>query len=395
MEKQFLYSADILLPKKDFEKWSVIACDQYTSEPEYWAETEEIVGNNASALRIILPEAYLTDDDSEKIAQINKNMIDYLNSDVFDLFEDTIIYTNRTLKNGVSRHGIVGLIDLEDYSYEKGASTPIRATEQTVIERIPPRVAIRRDASIELPHVMLLIDDEKRTVIEPISEECEKFKKLYDFDLMQNAGHICGYALSTDAKNQVKSALDLLYKNSKDGLLYAVGDGNHSLASAKECYRQGCGPRYALVEIVNIHDYSLEFEPIYRVVFGGNQKLIEDFIDYCGESKDTDGQNFLIINGENETEVSLKAKGTLPVATLQGFLDEYIKNTDLKIDYIHGIENVKKLCKREKAIGFIFDGMEKNQLFEAVSNDGSLPRKTFSMGCADDKRFYLEARKIK
>ena len=395
MEKQFLYSAYILLPKKYFEKWSVIACDQYTSEPEYWAETEEIVGENASALRIILPEAYLTDDDSEKIAEINKNMIKYLNSDVFNLFENTIIYTKRTLKNGVSRHGIVGLIDLEDYSYEKGASTPIRATEQTVIERIPPRVAIRRDASIELPHVMLLIDDEKRTVIEPISENTDSYEKIYDFELMQNAGHICGYALSDDAKKQVESALEMLYENSKDGLLYAVGDGNHSLASAKECYRQGCGPRYALVEIVNIHDYSLEFEPIYRVVFGGNQKLIDDFISYCGKSENGDGQKFLIINGEKEQGISLNAKGTLPVATLQGFLDEYIKNTNLKIDYIHGIENVKKLCKRENAIGFIFDGMEKNQLFEAVSNDGSLPRKTFSMGCADDKRFYLEARKIK
>lgn len=395
MKKQFLYSADILLPKKDFEKWSVIACDQYTSEPEYWSETEKIVGQSASALRIILPEVYLTDDDSEKIAQINKNMVDYLNSDVFDSFEDTMIYTKRTLKNGAERHGIVGLIDLEDYSYQKGADTPIRATEQTVIERIPPRVAIRRDASIELPHVMLLIDDEKRMVIEPVSENCENYKKLYDFDLMQNAGHICGYALSAEAKENLQSALESLYNASEDGLLFAVGDGNHSLASAKECYRQGCGPRYALVEVVNIHDYSLEFEPIYRVVFGAEQKLIDDFMAYCGKSTDSSAQKFICINGETETQVSLNPKGTLPVATLQGFLDDYIKDTDMKIDYIHGIENVKKLCKRENAIGFIFDGMEKNQLFEAVANDGSLPRKTFSMGHADDKRFYLEARKIK
>ena len=393
MGKQYLTSADILLPKKNFEKWAVIACDQYTSEPEYWKETEETVGDHPSALRIILPEAYLTDDDSEKITQINENMKEYLNSDVFDLFEDTLIYTKRTLKSGVVRHGIVGLIDLEDYSYEKGADTLIRATEQTVIERIPPRVAIRRDASIELPHVMLLIDDEKRTVIEPVSENTENYKKLYDFDLMQNAGHICGYALNEESKNQIQSALESLC--SENGFLFAVGDGNHSLASAKECYRQGFGPRYALVEVVNIHDSSLEFEPIYRVLFGADEKLIDDFTAYCGESDNENAQKFICINGEKETEISVNPKGTLPVATLQGFLDEYIKNTDIKIDYIHGIENVKKLCKRENAIGFIFDGMEKNQLFEAVANDGSLPRKTFSMGCADDKRFYLEARKIK
>ena len=180
-----------MLPKKDFETWSVIACDQYTSEPEYWNETEAAVGETPSALRIVLPEAYLSGDDSEKIAEINKNMVDYLNGDVFELFENTMIYTKRTLKNGDVRHGIVGLIDLEDYSYNKGADTPIRATEQTVIERIPPRVAIRRDASIEIPHVMLLIDDPKREIIETITEKCDGFKKLYDFDLMLGGGHLC------------------------------------------------------------------------------------------------------------------------------------------------------------------------------------------------------------
>ena len=395
MKKEFFYPADILLPKSDFNKWAVIACDQYTSEPEYWEETKKTAGDYPSALQIVLPEAYLSGDDGEKIKKINQNMIDYLNGDVFNLYENTMVYTKRTLKNGSVRHGVVGLIDLEDYSYEKGANTPIRATEQTVIERIPPRVAIRRDATIEIPHVMLLIDDPKRKVIEPIADDCSKYNKLYDFDLMQNAGHISGFALSDDAVKTVQSALLELYNRSDDGLLFAVGDGNHSLASAKECYNQGCGSKYALVEVVNIHDYSLEFEPIYRVVFGADTKLIEDFKAYCGSGAKSDTQKFTCIVGDSESEIEVNARGTLPVATLQGFLDEYLKNTDMKIDYIHGIENVKKLCKRENAIGFIFDGMEKNQLFEAVSKDGSLPRKTFSMGCADDKRFYLEARKIK
>ena len=390
MEKKFFYPADILLPKSDFSKWAVIACDQYTSEPEYWQEAEKTVGDSPSALRIVLPEVYLSGDDSGKIAQINKNMADYLENGVFDLYENTMVYLKRTLKNGKERHGIVGLIDLEDYSYNKGAVTLTRATEQTVIERIPPRVA-----PIEIPHVMLLIDDPDRTVIEPISENCDTYKKLYDFDLMLDGGKLCGYALSETAVSAVQSALESLYNNSKDGLLFAVGDGNHSLASAKECYNQGCGSRYALVEVVNIHDYSLEFEPIYRVVFGADEKLVEDFIDYCTAADSDNAQKFTCIIGETEREISVNPKGTLPVATLQGFLDEYLKNTDMKIDYIHGIENVKKLCKRENAVGFLFEGMGKSELFTAVSADGSLPRKTFSMGCADDKRFYLEARKIK
>ena len=289
----------------------------------------------------------------------------------------------------------MGLIDLDDYSYQKGADTPIRATEQTVIERIPPRVAIRRDASVEIPHVMLLIDDAKRTVIEPVSENASEYKKLYDFELMQNAGHISGYALSDEAVLEVQKALEQIYNESGNGLLFAVGDGNHSLASAKECYRQGCGSKYALVEVVNIHDLSLEFEPIYRVVFGADGKLIEDFKKYCEDGDSTNKQKFTCFVGETESEISVNAKGTLPVATLQSFLDEYLKNSDMKIDYIHGIENTKKLCERENAVGFLFEGMGKSQLFEAVAKDGSLPRKTFSMGCADDKRFYLEARKIK
>ncbi len=395
MEKKFFYPADILLPKDNFEKWSVIACDQYTSEPEYWEETEKAVGDTPSALRIVLPEAYLSGDDSDKIAQINKNMISYTENGVFNTLNNIMIYTKRTLKNGKIRHGIVGLIDLEDYSYQKGADTPIRATEQTVIERIPPRVNIRRDATLEIPHVMLLIDDEKRTVIEPIAQNCGNYQKVYDFELLQNGGHICGYALDDKGISEVQSALGELYNSDESGLLFAVGDGNHSLASAKECYNQGVGSRYALVEVVNIHDSSLEFEPIYRVVFGADSKLIDDFTANCGESTDGNAQKFTCIIGEEEKEISLESKGALPVATLQSFLDEYLKNTDMKIDYIHGTENVKKLCRRENAVGFLFEGMGKDQLFSAVAQDGSLPRKTFSMGCADDKRFYLEARKIK
>ncbi|MBQ3052323.1 MAG: DUF1015 domain-containing protein [Clostridia bacterium] len=397
MKNKFFYPGDILLPKDRFDKWAVIACDQYTSEPEYWAETEKLVGDAPSALKIILPEVYLTGDDSQKIEQINKTMVEYIKGDIFQSFDNTMIYTRRVLKEGKIRHGIVGLIDLEDYSYEKGADTLIRATEETVLERIPARVNIRRDAALEIPHIMLLIDDEEKTVIEPIAKESEQLEKVYDFNLLQNAGSIKGFTLGDPQITHIKEALGKLYEKSNDGLLFAVGDGNHSLASAKECYKQGVGPRYALVEMVNIHDKSLEFEPIYRIVFGADESLVDDFIKAAGgEYYGEDAQKFTIIKGEKEWEISVKPTGSLSVATLQSFLDEYLKDkNDLKIDYIHGTENVRKLCKREKGIGFLFDGMKKSELFFAVANDGCLPRKTFSMGLADDKRFYLEARKIK
>ena len=396
MEK-FLSPADILLAKTDLTKWSVIACDQFTSEPEYWAETEKTVGDNPSALKIVLPEVYLSGDNSQRINEINRNMKEYLESDVFETLQNTMILTLRTLKNGAVRKGIVGLIDLEDYSYEKGSDALIRATEATVVERIPPRVEIRKDAILEMPHVMLLINDPKKTVVEPLTLNVEDYEKLYDFTLMQNAGSVKGYKIPDETVAEINRALETL-KNENDGLLFAVGDGNHSLATAKECYKNHNGSRYALVEVVNIHDSSLEFEPIYRTVFGADPNaLINAFVEAMGgEYEGADAHNYTCVFGDTETKLSLKAKSHLAVADLQIFLDEYIMaNPQVKVDYIHGVENTKKVAIRENGVGFIFDGMEKSDLFPAVSADGSLPRKTFSMGCADDKRFYLEARKIK
>ncbi len=394
--QKYLNPADILLPKKDFTRWSVIACDQYTSEPEYWEETKTVVGDKPSALNIVLPEVYLDGDNSERITQINKNMLSYTENGVFETYADTLVLTLRKLKDGKIRTGIVGLIDLEDYSYEKGAATLTRATEATVVERIPPRVQIRKDASLEIPHVMLLIDDPENKVIKPLVNEKESYQKLYDFTLMQNAGSIKGYKIPQNRVDTINSALDEL-KQAGEGLLFAVGDGNHSLATAKECYKNHKGSRYALVEVVNIHDKSLEFEPIYRVVFGINpEKLLNEFINAMGgEYKGEDCHRYTCIYGATEKEICLKAKSHLAVADLQGFLDDYIKTeSTATVDYIHGIANTKKLSVKENTIGFIFEGMGKSDLFPAVLQDGSLPRKTFSMGNADDKRFYLEARKI-
>jgi uncharacterized protein (DUF1015 family) len=394
---KYFYPCDILLPKSDFEKWAVVACDQYTSEPEYWQEVEKTIGDKPSAYNIILPEAYLQDDNSARIEKINKTMNEYIENGVFNTLNDTMIYLEREVTGGKIRKGVVGLIDLDEYSYEKNSTSLIRATEATVLERIPPRVMIRKDASLELPHIMLLIDDPEESVIEPLSEKTDDFTKVYDFDLMQQSGHIKGYALDSKTIALIQESLAKLVENSDDKFLFAVGDGNHSLATAKECYNadKQNNSKYALVEVVNIHDCSLEFEPIYRVVFGVNpQELLNDFVNTLGgEYQGEDAQKFTCVFGNEKREISVKGTGKLSVATLQTYLDDYLKkNTSAKIDYIHGEDVVYSLSKADNTIGFIFEGMQKSELFPAIKQDGSLPRKTFSMGHAADKRFYIEAR---
>ena len=387
-------TADILLPKNDFESWAVVACDQYTSEPEYWDRVKKAVLDKPSALNIVLPEVYLSANNSERIDEINKNMQKYLNDNIFEQYSDSLIFVERIQSDGKCRRGIVGKIDLECYDYHSGTDAEIRATEQTVLSRIPPRVEIRKNAPLELPHVMLLFDDVKNTIFSYLSSNVQKFKKVYDFTLMCDAGSIKGYLLDDEAKHTVLSQLEVL-KEQNNGFLFCVGDGNHSLATAKECYNQNPteASRYALTEIVNIHDTALEFEPIYRVVFGVDPKaLINDFINTVGEGS----QKFTCVYGDKIYEIGVNATAELAVGTLQSFLDDYIKeHSDVEIDYIHGEESLKKLASRENAVGFLFDGMKKSELFAAVNADGSLPRKTFSMGHADDKRFYVEARKIR
>ncbi|MEE1006856.1 MAG: DUF1015 domain-containing protein [Acutalibacteraceae bacterium] len=397
MNDNLFLPANILLPKGGFEKWAVIACDQYTSEPGYWKNTEEFVGDAPSALNIVFPEVYLSRDNSAKIAEINANMKKYLDGGIFNTYEDTFVYVKRRLADGKVRRGIVGLIDLENYSCEKNSRTLIRATEETVAERIPPRVEIRKDAPMELPHIMLLIDDPEKTVIEPLDNETAP--TLYDFDLMQNGGHIKGVAIKGKAAEELQNRLAGLADRGDDPMLFAVGDGNHSLATAKECYRLNKteNSRYALVEIVNIHDSSLDFEPIYRLLFGVDpEEVINGFVDSLGgEYTGDDAQSFTCVYGENERQISVKPTAKLAVGTLQSYLDKYLKqNPNARIDYIHGKESLCELAKAPNALGFIFDGMRKDELFPAVLQDGSLPRKTFSMGCADDKRFYLEGRRL-
>lgn len=398
-------SADILIPENaDMNKWSVVACDQYTSEPEYWEKVEKYVGSNPSTLNMIYPEVYLESGGDERITSINNTMDKYIEDDIFKCYANSMIYVERTVLDGKVRKGIVGAVDLEHYDYHKGSKSLIRATEGTVLERIPPRVKVRINAKLELPHIMLLIDDEKDIVFKSVN----KLEKVYDFDLMCNSGHITGYTIDTNAVSQ---KLEELYNATKSDnhMLFAVGDGNHSLATAKECWEQIKATlsdsekethpaRYALVELVNIHDSALEFEPIHRVVFNCNPgKLIEDMKKYYPKANtEGDGQKITYVYGDVKGDIYIPdAPSELTVGTLQMFLDEYLKASAAKIDYIHGDDVTVNLSKQDNAIGFLLPAMEKSQLFKTVVADGALPRKTFSMGEAWEKRFYLEARKVR
>lgn len=412
---------NILIPKKniDMHKWSVVACDQYTSEPDYWEEVNNIVGNNPSTLNLTLPEIYLEEKDvEERIKKINKNMEEMLNNNIFDEYKDSMFYIERTQDDGKVREGLIGIVDLEDYSYEKGSQTLIRATEKTVIERIPPRMKVRENALLELPHIMILIDDEKKDIIENIKNKVNNNDVVYDFDLMQKGGHIKGYNLNNNIIDEVIGKLEKLADKenfekkydvtNKGVLLFAMGDGNHSLATAKACYEKlketmseqeylNHPARYALVELVNLHSEALEFEAIHRVLFDVDVKdLIDNLYKYYEINEDGNGQKFELITKDfDKTLYISNPKSNIVVGSIQMFLDEYLNNHNGKIDYIHGEDVTKELGSKENNIGIIFDPMAKEDLFKTVILDGALPRKTFSMGHSHDKRFYLEARKIK
>lgn len=410
---------NILLPKNtDMTKWSVVACDQYTSEPEYWNSVREIVGSNPSTLNLTLPEIYLEESDvEERIKKINQNMEELVNMDFFNEYSDSMIYLERTQEDGKVREGLMGIVDLEDYSYEKGSQTLIRATEKTVIERIPPRVKVRENALLELPHTMILIDDEKKNIIESLKNKVTESDIVYDFDLMKNGGHIKGYLLNNETMDEVDERLKCLadkdYFENKYGvkdkgiLLFAMGDGNHSLATAKACYENlkkeigekalSSKSRYALVELVNLHSDALEFEAINRVIFNTDKdKLLNSLKEYYTINKEGNGQEFRVVTDSiDEAWYIEKPKSNIAVGSIQMFLDDYLKDNVGKIDYIHGEDVTKSLASKDNNVGFIFDAMAKEDLFKTVILDGALPRKTFSMGHANDKRYYLEARKIK
>lgn len=424
----------VYLPKRgtDLKKWAVIACDQFTSEPEYWNEVEKTVGDAPSTLNLTFPEVHLEKPGGEeRIKNIQSTMKKYLDAGVFEP-RDGFIYVERTVA-GKTRKGIVLALDLERYDYNKGSSSLIRATEGTIVDRLPPRMKIREGAALEFPHILVLIDDPNRTVIEPLMADKSKLEKLYDFDLMLDSGHLAGYAVDAAHETQVVEALRGLAKPEtfaakygigadKPVLLFAMGDGNHSLATAKAIWEKikpqvgmDHPARYALVEIENVHDEGLEFEPIHRVLFGLKQDLYaaleatfgknysyrpvasaEEMVKAVDNASDERQAIGLVGGGKQFGVVEISnPSSNLPVGTIQAFLDPFVKNGGAeKIDYVHGQDVTVRLGLQPGNAGIYLPGMHKSDLFKTVILDGALPRKTFSMGEAREKRFYMEARKI-
>ena len=407
--------ARILLPAPSVphETWACIACDQYTSEPEYWRKAYEIAGSAPSALRLILPEVNLKQSE-QLIPGIHAAMADYLREGLLvPAVDPGFVLCERTVPAG-NRLGLVCAVDLEQYSFEKGSLPLVRPTEQTIASRLPPRLVIRRGAPVELTHIMILIDDPGRTVLEPLQAKKDSLRKLYDFDLMMNGGHLKGWAVDAEEDlRHVDDALSaLLKKLGENPLLLAVGDGNHSLATAKaywEELKQGLSPeeqanhpaRFALCEIVNIHDSALLFEPIHRVVTGTDPAaLLRDWQAYAAERGMTldaaEGHAFTVVCADGDTAVTVgNPEGAIPCETIQKFLDDFLaRHPEAEIDYIHGEQSLRALASRPGAVGFLLPEIDKNSFFSDVKKLGVLPRKTFSMGEADEKRFYMEAKKI-
>lgn len=425
---------DILLPNKkvNMTKWAVIACDQFTSQPDYWKKVAKIVGKAPSTLNLFLPEVYLGKPQEREIAvKTRETMKKYLKEGIISPKEG-MIYVERKTQSGV-RHGLILALDLEKYDYNKGSRSLIRATEGTILDRLPPRIKIRKEATIELPHILVLIDDRKKTVIEPIKKSLSLNDKIYDFELMMGSGHLKGYRVREKLEKKIIGALAKLVdpkafkkkynltKNEKL-LLFAVGDGNHSLATAKavwEMKKNKAGMdnplKYALIELENIHDKGLIFEPIHRVIFGIKKNIKEEMAKFFSKTikfmplkslkeietnvEREQNANFQTIGLISSDFIGVakitKPKSNLAVGTLQPFLDGLLtKGKAESIDYIHGDKEVYEMGLKKGNFGFILPAMDKNELFRTVILDGALPRKTFSMGEAKEKRFYLECRQI-
>jgi len=416
MSKLFT-TGDILLPENaDMEKWSVIACDQFTSMPEYWDEVNKRVGGSPSTLRLMLPEAYLgIKDSAAETEKINSAMREYLDSGVFRTVENSFIYVEREMTVGGTRRGILGLLDLEGYDYASRSGSPVRCTEGTVESRLPPRVKVREGAALEMPHVVVFVDDPEWTMFKGL----EKCDKLYGFDLMDGGGHILGRRVCGEAAEQVEKALDALcepayledryHLGGRPPVIMAVGDGNHSLATAKLCWdrikqnlspeeREGHPARRSLVELVNIHDETVCFEPIHRVLFDTDTEAFfaEAGKYFAAEIREGQTHSFTLCRAGEEKTVTLSGY-TIggAIATGQQFCESYLNRHGGKIDYIHDDDAAISMSGKPGCCGILFPTIEKDSLFPSIIQSGAFPAKSFSIGPARDKRYYLECRKIK
>lgn len=393
--------ADILIPKHaDFRKWSVIAVDQHTSEKEYWEDLSNFVGEDLSTLHMVLPEYYLEHESKEENEAREKRTKDsihgFMSSGQFEILTDSFVYVEREQSTGSIRQGIVGMFDLERYEYTPGAKSLIRATEETVESRIPPRVRIREDAEVEFPHILILCDDEKNAIFDAAKNA--PGETVYDFALYGSDQKLTGKRIQREDASDVYDALDSLYHTAPDGFLFAMGDGNHSLATAKAVYekkkKEGASKeelalaRYALAELINIRDESVPFEPIHRLVMADLDEMKAKANCLVGDTAYT----YNAVLGDKEYTLTLRSEpGLLPVAVMQKFLDQM----GWRVDYIHNESALRKLVSEGKTTGILLPKPDRSLIFNSVSVLGVLPRKTFSLGHAEDKRYYLEGRKIK
>ena len=417
---------DVLLPTSDLLPWAVVACDQFTSQPEYGREADDIVGDQPSTLRLIFPEVYLDEPDPEqRIAAINASMADYLARGLFTEYPATMVLVRRETRLGVVRWGLMVALDLEQYSWQPDARSLIRATEGTILDRLPPRVAIRQNAPLELPHIMVLVSDDDRRLIEPLAAATDRLTPLYDSELMLEGGRVSGWAVTTqidlehvaDALQRLRAALD-----PANPLLFAMGDGNHSFATAKSIWNevsQTLTPeqrvdhpaRFCLVELENIYDPGLEFEPIHRVLFGTDRAMFERALaGQCGsferstvtdtpalldEIEQRDAQAFGFIDAEGPAVYRLsKPVASIAAGTLQRTIDALVEAGSGHVDYIHGVSVADELGRAPGNLALLLPQVPKDAFFASILADGALPRKTFSLGEAQDKRYYLEARRI-
>lgn len=421
--------SDILLPKSstDYFRWATVACDQFTSQKDYWQEVERITDGYPTTFRLIYPECYLEEGDKEKrIHSINSAMNKYLEEGLFDTYKDCFILVERTTESG-TRLGLMVSLDLECYSYAPDSKTLIRATEGTILSRIPPRKEIRKNAPLELPHIMVLISDEKRSIIEPLSAKKDSLKKVYDTDLMQGGGHVTGYLVDSDedialVAKGFKALTERL--DPENPLLFAMGDGNHSLATAKSCWedikatlteeeKKDHPARYALVELENIFDEALMFEPIHRTFFNTAAADFDDILSRFAKkitkspaasleesireinAKDS-VQRFATVTEDGFTVYSLEgAKSSIAAGTIQSVIDTVLSEGKGDIDYIHGADVAARLGAEKGNIGIILPDVSKETFFDSIIRDRAFPRKTFSIGHAEEKRYYIEAKRIR
>lgn len=402
-------------PEVDLTKWATVACDQFTAEPAYWRQVEAIVGDAPSTYRVMLPEAFLDESGESAAPAIHATMDNYRDKGVLREAVRGFVLVERAVSAG-NRLGLVLAVDLERYDFSREARSLIRPTEGTIVERLPPRVHIRQGAPLELPHVMLLVDDPRRLLIEPLYDRRDSLRPLYDVELMQGGGRLRGWAVEEPAQwAETAAALETLHAHA-DGLLFAVGDGNHSLATARQCWlaqregltqeqREGHPARFALVEVVNLHESALVFEPIHRVLFHVPPQEVSDawaayvharhLAEECAAPPaGQPGCTLVSAKGSGHWRLA-GSQGMLAAAVAQDFLNGFLAaHPGVGIDYVHGEDSVRALCRASDTVGFLLPAMDKAELFPAVRAGGVLPRKTFSMGEAREKRYYMECREI-